>query len=131
MPIAFLHTALKIVLRGVSHLICAALDLFVGVNIRLWPAPSLVKARQYKDQPDLRITLPQAEDRLRCQSIKPQGTACAEVAISLLNQRNQGILKRLEISGRSSVGNSRCPVKQTVFERINFALLSNTINAEI
>ena len=95
MPIAFLHTALKIVLRGVSHLICAALDLFVGVNIRLWPAPSLVKARQYKDQPDLRITLPQAEDRLRCQSIKPQGTACAEVAISLLNQRNQGILQTL------------------------------------
>ena len=70
MPITFLHTALKIVLRGVSHLICAALDLFVGVDIRLWPAPSLVKARQYKDQPDLRITLPQAEDRLCCQSIK-------------------------------------------------------------
>ena len=95
MPIAFLHTAPKIVLRGVSHLICAALDFFVGVGIRLWPAPSLVKARQYKDQPDLRITLPQAEDRLRCQSIKPQGTTCAKIAIALLNQRDQSILQVL------------------------------------
>ena len=69
MPIAFLHTAPKIVLRGVSHLICTVLDFFVSVDIRLWPAPSLVKARQHKDQPDLRITLPQAQDRLRCQSI--------------------------------------------------------------
>ena len=95
MPIAFLHTAPKIVLRGVSHLICAALDFFVGVDIRLWPAPSLVKARQYKDQPDLRITLPQAEDNLRCQSIKSQGTTCAEIAIALLDQRGQGILQAL------------------------------------
>ncbi len=44
MPIAFLHTAPKIVLRGVSHLICAALDLFVSVDIRLRPAASLIKA---------------------------------------------------------------------------------------
>ena len=66
MPIAFLHTAPKIVLRGVSHLICAALDLFVSVDIRLRPTPSLVKARQHKDQPNLQITLPQAEDRLCC-----------------------------------------------------------------
>ena len=69
MPIAFLHTAPKIVLRGVSHLICTALDLFVSVDILLRPASSLVKARQHKDQPNLRITLPQAEDNLRCQSI--------------------------------------------------------------
>ena len=95
MPIAFLHTAPKIVLRGVSHLICTALDFFVGVDIRLWPAPSLVKARQYKDQPDLRITLPQAEDNLRCQSIKSQGTTCAEIAIALLDQRGLGILQAL------------------------------------
>ena len=95
MPIAFLHTAPKIVLRGVSHLICAALDFFVGVDIRLWPAPSLVKARQYKDQPDLRITLPQAEDNLRCQSIKSQGTTCAEIAIALLNQLDQSVLQAL------------------------------------
>ena len=84
MPIAFLHTAPKIVLRGVSHLIWAALNLFVSVDIRLRPTASLVKALQHKDQPDLRITLPQAEDSLRCQSIKFQGTACAEIAIALL-----------------------------------------------
>ena len=95
MPIAFLHTAPKIVLRGISHLICAALDLFVSVDILLRPASSLVKARQHKDQPDLRITLPQAEDRLRCQSIKPQGTTCAKIAIALLNQRDQSILQVL------------------------------------
>ena len=91
-PIAFLHTSPKIVLRGVSHLIRTALDLFVSVDIRLRPAPSLIKAWQHKDQPDLRITLPQTEDSLRCQSIEPQGTACAEIAIALLNQRDQGIL---------------------------------------
>ena len=84
MPIAFLHTAPKIVLRGISHLICAALDLFVSVDILLRPASSLVKARQHKDQPDLRITLPQAEDNLRCQSIKSQGTTCAEIALAQL-----------------------------------------------
>ena len=95
MPIAFLHTAPKIVLRGISHLICAALDLFVSVDIRLRPTPSLVKARQHKDQPDLRITLPQAEDNLRCQSIKSQGTTCAKIAIALLDQRDQGILQAL------------------------------------
>lgn len=95
MPIAFLHTAPKIVLRGISHLICAALDLFVSVDILLRPASSLVKARQHKDQPDLRITLPQAEDNLRCQSIEPQSTARAEIAIALLNQRDQGILQAL------------------------------------
>lgn len=43
-PVAFLHTAPKIVLRGVSHLIRTALDLFVSVDIRLRPAPSLIKA---------------------------------------------------------------------------------------
>ena len=60
MPITFLHTAPKIVLRGVSHLIRTALDLFVSVDIRLRPATSLIKAWQHKNQPDLRITLPQA-----------------------------------------------------------------------
>ena len=95
MPIAFLHTAPKIVLRGISHLICAALDLFVSVDILLRPASSLVKARQHKDQPDLRITLPQAEDNLRCQSIKSQGTTCAEIATALLNQLDQSVLQAL------------------------------------
>ena len=95
MPIAFLHTAPKIVLRGVSHLICAALDLFVSGDIRLRPAPSLIKAGQHKNQPDLWITLPQAEDSLRCQSIKSQGTTCAEIAIALLNQLDQGVLQVL------------------------------------
>lgn len=95
MPIAFLHTAPEIAFRGISYLVCTALELLVSVDILLRPASSLVKARQHKDQPDLRITLPQAEDRLRCQSIKPQGTACAKIAIALLNQRGQGILQAL------------------------------------
>ena len=44
LPIAFLYTASKIVLRGVSHFICAALDLFVGVDSLLWRVPGLIQA---------------------------------------------------------------------------------------
>ena len=93
MPIAFLHTAPEITFRGISHLVCTALEFLINIDISLLPAAGLIKARQHRNQPVLRITLPQAADNLRCQSIKPQGTARAEIAIALLNQRDQDIFQ--------------------------------------
>lgn len=58
MPVPFLHTAPKVVLRRVGYLVCAALDLLVDVNICLRPAPCLAAARQYQDQPNLRVAFP-------------------------------------------------------------------------
>ena len=58
MPVPFLHTAPKVVLRRVGYLVRTALDLLVDVNICLRPAPCLAAARQHQDQPDPRVAFP-------------------------------------------------------------------------
>ena len=114
MSIAFLHTAIIVMFRGVHNFVSFRFDPFIFLNICFFPSSCLIPAGQNKDQSYIRIDFFQFQDRHSRDRIEAAGTARTKISISVFNAFNQYFSQSFFTIGRFSGGIFLCPVKQAV-----------------